>query len=59
MSQVIDENKYYRITDEYYFCCDEVMFRYYCKSCSKFMGCYFCQFDYDEPCDCQYKEEGE
>lgn len=49
---IIETTDYYRIVGETYLCCDELMFRYYCLDCEEFMGCYYCQFDYTEPCEC-------
>lgn len=50
--QVIDQTEFYEIIDELWMCCDESQFKYYCKAHGEFMGCYYCQFDYDKPCGC-------
>ena len=49
---VIDQNKFYNILDELFFCCDEQQFRYVCKKCEEYMGCQFCTFNPYEACDC-------
>ena len=49
----IDENEFYNIADELHSCCGESHFKYYCKNCEEFMGCYFCEFDYTEKCECE------
>jgi len=51
MTQMMITN--YRISDEQHLCCDEFQFKYYCVKCEEFMGCYFCEFDYNEPHDCE------
>jgi hypothetical protein len=51
MSLVIDQNEHYEIVDSLFVHCDEHQFRYYCKSCSEFMGCQFCEFDPYSQCD--------
>ena len=56
MNKVIYKTDFYRIIDETFFHCGEAMFRYYCESCDEFMGCYFCEFDYDEKHDCEVYE---
>jgi hypothetical protein len=53
MKNKIDETPYYDIIDEQRFCCDESQFKYYCKAHGESMGCYYCEFDYDKPCDCE------
>lgn len=53
MRKKVIQTEYYNITDKIHICCDEQQFRYYCKAHSEFMGCYFCTFDYTEPCDCE------
>jgi hypothetical protein len=50
---VIDQNKFYKIMDELFVCCDEHQFRYACKKCDEYMGCQFCSFNPDEPCECE------
>ena len=52
MNIEIDDEKYYYIEDEQHYCCDESQFKYYCKICDEFMGCYFCEFSYTEPHGC-------
>jgi hypothetical protein len=53
MIDVIDQTEFYLIQDESHFCCDEMQFRYVCKAHDEYMGCYFCEFDYNKPCDCE------
>lgn len=54
MATVIDKtNQHYWIWDISHICCDEIQFKYQCRNCEEMMGCYFCEFDYTEPCDCQ------
>lgn len=52
MDKVISRDQNYRIIDEQHYCCDELQFKYYCEICDEFMGCYFCEFDYNEPHGC-------
>ena len=52
LNNVISRDQNYRVVDEMYFCCGEMMFRYYCEKCDEFMGCYFCEFDYTEAHEC-------
>jgi hypothetical protein len=52
-TKYIDETEFYLIQDEMRFCCDESQFRYTCKAHGEEMGCYFCEFDYSKPCDCE------
>ena len=33
-------------------CCDEIQFEYYCTTCGEKGGCYYCDFNPDEPCEC-------
>jgi hypothetical protein len=47
----IDETKFYTIHEPTWMCCDEFQFTYVCKAHGEKMGCYFCEFDYDKPCD--------
>ena len=54
MSMVLDKTDNYLILDEQHYCCDELQFKYQCRVCEEIMGCYFCTFDYSEPCECQY-----
>ena len=49
---IVDATHFYTVSDTYHMCCGEVMFRYNCKSCGEFMGCYFCEFDYTEKHAC-------
>jgi hypothetical protein len=52
VSNTIDQTKYYNIIDEIHICCDAQQFRHICKAHGEYMGCYFCTFDYTEPCGC-------
>jgi len=54
MSDVIDQTTYYTIKEPTVWrgCCDTVQFQYYCKKHQEPMGCYFCDFNYDEECGC-------
>ena len=55
MRDVIDSTEFFDIVDEQHWHCDDIQFKYYCKKCQEFAGCYFCEFDPDQPCDnCQY-----
>jgi hypothetical protein len=53
LNNQIDENEFYQIVDEMFYCCDESQFKHYCKKHTEFMGCYFCQFDYTQECECE------
>ena len=33
-------------------CCNEIQFPYTCRKCDKEMGCYYCDFNYDEAHKC-------
>ena len=44
-----DELKHYIVLDTKHYCCDEFQFVHKCKKCEEIMGCYFCEFDYNEP----------
>jgi hypothetical protein len=46
----IDSTVLYNIYEPTFMCCDQSQFTYYCKAHEEKMGCYFCQFDYSEPC---------
>lgn len=52
-SLIIDSNEFYNIIDRQRFCCDESQFIYICKAHGEQQGCYFCEFDYSEPCECE------
>ena len=52
MTKIIDSTEDYNILDVMHRCCEETQFKYICKKCGEFMGCYFCEFDYTEPHDC-------
>ena len=49
----IDENEFYQIVDEMFYCCDESQFKHYCKKHTELMGCYYCEFDYSKECECE------
>ena len=49
----IDENEFYFILDEIKFHCDEQQFVYVCKAHGEQLGCYFCEFDYSQDCECE------
>ena len=54
MRDVIDSTDFFDIIDEQYWHCQETQFKHYCKNCGEFAGCYFCEFDPDQPCEnCQ------
>jgi len=48
----LDENQFYFIKDEQHLCCDELQFKYVCKAHGETMGCYYCEFDYSQECEC-------
>lgn len=50
---VIDTNEFYEIIDRQHYCCDESQFIYVCKAHGEQQGCYFCEFDYSAPCECE------
>jgi hypothetical protein len=52
MSNQIDQTEFYEIMDKLWMHCDESQFTYYCKAHGEQMGCYYCEFDYTKPCDC-------
>jgi hypothetical protein len=49
----IKVNENYYSTTESFFCCDEQVIKMYCEPHGEFMGCYFCEFDYTEKCECE------
>ena len=46
-------NNFYYSTGESFFCCDEQVIKMFCEPHGEFMGCYFCEFDYTDPCECE------
>lgn len=46
-------NENYYSTGESFICCDEQVVKMYCEPHGEFMGCYFCEFDYTEACECE------
>ena len=48
------ENQHYRISSNTWLamCCNEIMFKYTCRKCDEQMGCYYCDFNYDEAHEC-------
>jgi len=54
MTKKIDENNFYTIHEPTFMCCDQSQFRHVCKKHGEFMGCYFCQFNYSQPCEEQH-----
>lgn len=51
MRDTIDSTEFFYIIDEQHYCCDESQFKYYCKNCYEWQGCYYCSFDYNQPCE--------
>lgn len=47
----IDSTPLYNIYEPTWFHCGESQFRYVCKAHEEAMGCYYCEFDYSQPCD--------
>ena len=47
----IDTTEFYTIHEPTHMCCDESQFTYVCIAHRETMGCYFCGFDYDKPCE--------
>jgi hypothetical protein len=37
-------------------CCDEIQFEYYCTTCGEKGGCYYCDFNPADPCECVLKQ---
>ena len=50
MPKPIDSTIHYNIYEPTWMCCDAQQFTYYCKAHEIKMGCYFCEFDYNERC---------
>jgi hypothetical protein len=48
------DNEHYLISDRTYLagCCNEIQFKYTCRKCDELMGCYYCEFNYDEAHKC-------
>jgi hypothetical protein len=53
MTMKIKLNEYYYQTEDGFFCCDEYQYRTYCEAHVELMGCYYCEFDYSKPCECE------
>jgi len=53
ITEYIDQNEFYLILDEMRFCCGESQFKYVCKAHGEAQGCYYHEFDYDQPCECE------
>ena len=51
-SEPIDSTKFYLVYEPTFMCCDESQFKYVCKAHGESMGCMFCVFNPDEPCEC-------
>jgi hypothetical protein len=49
----ISVNEFYYSKGETLFCCDEQVVKMYCEPHGEFQGCYFCEFDYTEKCECE------
>jgi hypothetical protein len=45
-------NQYYLTDYTQFFHCDETQFRHYCEKHFEAQGCYYCEFDYSAPCEC-------
>ena len=48
-------NEWYYTTGLNHYCCDEFQFVYYCEKHDEPQGCYYCDFDYTKPCECEGK----
>jgi hypothetical protein len=53
IKEYIDENEFYLIKDEMMFHCDESQFKYICKAHGESMGCYYCEFNPYDKCECE------
>lgn len=48
---IIDGSKYFNIINQQYVHCGETQFIYQCKTCGYEPLCYYCGFDYNQPCE--------
>lgn len=55
MDKILSQIEFYNILDEtnFFFCCGESQFIHICKAHDEVMGCYYCEFDYSKPCECE------
>jgi len=53
LMSVISKDANYTVLDEQIYHCDEFQFQYVCNKCEEYMLCYFCEFDYSKPHDCE------
>ena len=47
--RTIHSTRFFDVVDSQHIHCDELQFKYYCSKCDAFMGCYFCEFNEEEP----------
>lgn len=52
MSTKIKVNEWYYTDMEPLFCCD-FQYRTICEKHDEVQGCYYCEFDYSKPCECE------
>jgi hypothetical protein len=50
---VVSKDANYTIVDEQILHCDELQFQYICNKCEEYMICYYCEFDYTKPHECE------
>ena len=53
LMSVISKDANYTIIDEQILHCDELQFQYICNKCEEYMICYYCEFDYSKPHECE------
>jgi len=53
LMSVISKDANYTVLDEQIYHCDEFQFQYVCNKCEEDMLCYFCEFDYSKPHECE------
>lgn len=46
-------NQWYWNNENSRYCCDEFQPVFYCIAHDEPQGCYYCEFDYDQPCQCE------
>jgi hypothetical protein len=50
---IISKDANYTVLDEQILHCDELQFQYMCNKCEEYMLCYYCEFDYNKPHECE------
>ena len=46
-------NEWFYSSDDGLGCCGEFQYKTYCYAHDEYQGCYYCEFDYSKPCECE------